>query len=477
MGIKFFQRLVGLISILFLARLLTPEDFAIVALVAITVHFFDILSNAGSEQYIIQKGRVSIDDLNTAWTIDLSMKSLLWVMLILSAPLAATFFENPELENALLAASFILLINAAKNPGLFLKKQNFEYGQIFWLSVLQRVLTFIIVIAIAYIEQSYWALIIGDIVSSIIYTAGSYKIDKHRPKLCFDEWKTQWHFSGWLLLKSIIGYIRSQIDILIVSKLFPHSQLGQYYMARDIAMLPSHNLLLPAIEPLLALFRTSRNDLEAFEFQVRLSLFVIISISIPISIFIFFFSESIVLTLLGSQWITAIPILSVMSLLLFYFSIILILEQSLLALQKTRTVFLYDLVSLIFITTGLLLSYDSSLTEIGLIRGLLGITTMLFLVAYMKHLIGLKVFRLLILTLPVISASLLSSWIIISVSYEFEEPVFNLIEELVLYVFLFCLFSALFFFKVQLQEVNKLKVIFLNYLNNINFLKNKSGKL
>ena len=52
-GIKAFHRVVGLVSLLILARLLTPEDFALVALTSIVVHFFDILSNAGSEQYII----------------------------------------------------------------------------------------------------------------------------------------------------------------------------------------------------------------------------------------------------------------------------------------------------------------------------------------------------------------------------------------------------------------------------------------
>ena len=282
-GIKFFQRLVGLISILFLARLLTPEDFAIVALTAITVHFFDILSNAGSEQYIIQKDSVDEDDLNTAWTIDITMKFMLWVTLITGSSLIASFFEQPELETALYASSIILIINAAKNPGLLLKKQNFEYKKIFWLSVIQRLATFVIVITIAYIERSYWALIIGDIISSLIFTVGSYKIDQHKARLCFSHWRKQWHFSSWLLLKGIVGYTRSQIDTLIVSKFFPQAQLGQYYMARDIAMIPSQNLLSPAIEPLLAAFKQSRNNFPNLEFQVRFSLFIVAFISIPIS--------------------------------------------------------------------------------------------------------------------------------------------------------------------------------------------------
>ena len=94
-GIKAVQRSLGLISLLILARLLTPEDFGLIALVSITVHFFDILSNVGSEQYIIQKQAVSEEDLNTAWTIDLLMKAALWLLLMLCAPLLAEFFEQP----------------------------------------------------------------------------------------------------------------------------------------------------------------------------------------------------------------------------------------------------------------------------------------------------------------------------------------------------------------------------------------------
>lgn len=463
-GIKFFQRFVGLISILFLARLLTPDDFAIVALTAIVVHFFDMLSNAGSEQYIIQKGHVDTDDLNTAWTIDITMKSILWLILISGSSQIASFFEQPELEMALYASSVILIINAAKNPGLFLKKQNLEYGQIFFLSVIQRLSTFIIVISIAYIERSYWALIIGDIISSLIFTIGSYKIDNHKARLCFSQWQKQWSFSFWLLLKGIIGYTRSQIDTLIVSKFYPSALLGQYYMARDLAMMPSHNLLSPAIEPLLAAFKHSREDKKSLEYQVRFSIFIVALASIPMSMFMWFFPQPIIDTLLGTQWKEATGLLSALSLLLLYFSFILVLEQCLLSLKKVKALFWYDVFSLILITAGMLMltMVSHSLESLAYARGILGIITMMALFIYIRRILNIKILRILLLIAPIFSISSISIYL----SLQFEPIMQYPLAQLMQYLFIFCvsyiLFITVFFITIDIDEIKTLKQLILS---------------
>jgi lipopolysaccharide exporter len=66
LAIQLFQRSLGLISTLILARLLLPEYFGIVAMVAILLHFFETLADAGNKHSIIQKTDVTDQDLNTA---------------------------------------------------------------------------------------------------------------------------------------------------------------------------------------------------------------------------------------------------------------------------------------------------------------------------------------------------------------------------------------------------------------------------
>ncbi len=344
-----------------------------------------------------RKIAVDKNDLNTAWTIDLIIKTGLWLILMISSPFAASYFEQPQLEQALYVGSFILIINAAKNPGLFLLKQNFDYDYIFRLSVVQKLASFAVAIVIAVQYRSFWALIIADIVASIIFTLGSYFIHAHRPKLCLLKIKEQWHFSQWLLFKGVIGYTRSQIDTLLVSKFFPAAQLGHYYMARDIAMMPSHNLLQPAIEPLLAAFKTARNQKDKLENQVNLSLFVVALIAIPTGIYIWYFPAPIIGTLLGDQWTGANEVLGVMALLFLYFSFIQIFEQLMIAMQKVKALFLYDLFSLVFIFIVLYSLISDQLVEFALLRGLLGVVTTLAIFVYIRSFLRIGNVRLLVM--------------------------------------------------------------------------------
>lgn len=384
-SIKLVQRLLGLISLIILARLLTPDDFAIVALSAIVVYFFDVLSQAGSEQYIIQKTKVSTDDLNTAWTIDIIMKFIMMLLLILSSPFIAQFFNQPALENVLYVASIVLLIDALKNPGIYLFKQDLAYKSLFWLSVFQKLLSFILVISIAYYYRTYWALIIGDILSSLIFTAGTYYIHHFKPKWSLTHKKQQWSFSKWLLLKNIVGYIRAQVDTLFVSKFFPSAQIGQYYMTRNIAMLPAQNILTPAIEPLLASFSVDKNAPKKLTKQINLSLILVSVTVIPMCIFIAFFANSIVQVLLGEQWIESATTLTCFALLLFYFPYILVLEQALIVKNWLKRALLFDVASLLLVVAALLFSDIQLIEEVAIIRGSVGIFSAFILAIMVKR--------------------------------------------------------------------------------------------
>ena len=157
-------------------------------------------------------------------------------------------------------ASITLIINALKNPGLLLLKRNLDYKKVFYLSLVQRVASFITVISIALTWQSYWAFVIADLVGAAVFSLGAYKIQPFRPAFSLHKVSEQWLFSKWLLGKSIVGYLRSQIDTVLVAKFFSTPQLGNYHMARDVAMLPGYNILGPAIEPLLADFKDYKNN-------------------------------------------------------------------------------------------------------------------------------------------------------------------------------------------------------------------------
>lgn len=355
-GAKFISRLIGLVSTLILARILTPTDFAMIAIIAIVLHLFDILSHTGSEQYIVQKSEVCDGDLNTAWTLDILLKSLMCVLLIVIAPLISSFFEQAHLSFAIQVASITLIINALKNPGLLLLKRNLDYKKVFYLSLVQRIASFVTVIFVALNWQSYWAFVIADIVGAVVFTLGAYKIQPFRPAFSLLKVSEQWLFSKWLLGKSIVGYLRSQIDTVLVAKFFSTAQLGNYHMARDVAMLPGYNILGPAIEPLLADFKDHKNNPIKLGQRVSKVLCIVSFIVVPITTYIAFYPALIIDVLLGAQWVIAGEILGVMSLLFFYYCFLLVIESALTAMGKVKAIFIFDIVSLLVIA-GTLLTY------------------------------------------------------------------------------------------------------------------------
>ncbi|MBL4703262.1 MAG: oligosaccharide flippase family protein [Flavobacteriales bacterium] len=403
--INVFQKLVGVISTLILARLLTPNDFGIIAILAVTVHLIDILSDAGSQQYIIQKQGITSDDVNTAWTIDIIGKTSLTIVIWVLAPFIAETLDNPILTDAIRIISLSIPLKAFKNPGLMLLAKHFEYQKLFKLGMYQKLLSFAAVMITVLINPSYWAIVAGDIVSAVVLLTGSYYIDNFKPKFSLKRIVAQWSFTQWALLRGITGFLRSQADMLIVSKFFPTSSLGGYHMTRELALIPALSIVIPASEPLLSAISQSKHNQELLNYRIRLSLVTMIALLLPLSVFIYNYSELIVTVLLGNQWIEYHQLLSFFSILFFTYCVHALISDCFTALNKMRKLFLFDLVSTVFILTVLMLSIGVTIFEFSLIRGVSGVAIACALLILLNMLTEFGLTKLLVNTFPSFLAS------------------------------------------------------------------------
>jgi O-antigen/teichoic acid export membrane protein len=410
--IRFTQRGLGLVSTLILARLLTPADFGLVAIVAIVVQFFDVVATSGSAQYIIQKADLHDDDLNTAWTVDLIMKGCLQLILIAAAPTIADFYNKPELQMALWIASCSLPISALLNPGLTLLRKQLDYRRILRLSIIQKLLSFAAVMIVVVIEPSFWALIIGDLVSASAFTIGSYLIHTFRPRVSLSQVRTQWVFSQWILLKSVFGYTRSHIDTLLVSRSFGVAEVGKYHMVKHLTSIPATDIISPAIEPLLSAFSLSKKyQPDALPQQLRIALLVILFLITPLCFFIWYYPAPIIDTLLGTQWSSTYGVLSALSLLLFSFSLNQLFEYYCISQGQVKRVFGYDVASTMCVVGMLFFFPGDSLNEFALRRGLLGVAMALGFFLYVNHTLKLGIGRIVGLIVPIAVGCLIAVWV------------------------------------------------------------------
>lgn len=116
---------VGILTMLIFARILSVDEFGLIATATLVTAFFDLFSRLGTEAYLIKEVDPDSEDINTAWTIQLIIKLLIALTIFSFSSWTASYFNEPQLENILKALALIPLFLAFANIGIaLLKKRN-----------------------------------------------------------------------------------------------------------------------------------------------------------------------------------------------------------------------------------------------------------------------------------------------------------------------------------------------------------------
>jgi len=403
---SWIAKALGLISTIVLARLLTPEDFGLVAITMLVVHFLDVFANTGAQQFLLSKDDVNDDDLNTAWSLNMIFRVIITFALLVFAEPIAQFFEA-DLTAAFRVSAIILIIIGLTNPALSMAKRAFNYKGIFKLALVVKFISFVITITAAYYTRSYWALIIGTVSHYTIHAIGSYFVYPFMPKFCLKNIHEQWDYSKWILLRSFAGYIRSKGDAFIISKFFSTTDVGIFTIAKEFAMLVYEQIATPIAEIIMTSVQKARTDDGDLNYIIEKYLLILLSLILPIVCVISLYAESIVVIILGDKWLAAAPLLGILTLLGISTSLTMVFNSTLTALKLTKLTFKIDVITTVIILGTLFLLKGVALPDFALIRSLLDLIVLVSYFVFTKVIIGLSLrstFKNLIPTLTAVCA-------------------------------------------------------------------------
>ena len=305
------RRLIGPVSSMVLARLLTPEAFGVVTTMALVISFADLFTDAGFQKYLIQHEFKDETDLvqstNVAFWSNFIMSMVFWgVIAIFSEPLA-TLVGSPGLGHVMIVASVAIPITAFSSIQMALYKRNLDFKTLFKVRIVGIVIPFIVTIPLAFLLRSYWALILGSITQKVINAILLTYYSKWKPSFfySFEKLREMLSFTIWTLIESISIWLTNYVDVFIVG-----SMLSQYYLGlyKTSIVTVGHiiGIITATTTPILfSSLSRLQNDDDNFcrfflKFQKNVGLFVI-----PLSIGIFLFSDLVTIVLLGDQWMEA----------------------------------------------------------------------------------------------------------------------------------------------------------------------------
>ena len=224
-----------LLSNLLLTRLLFPEAFGVMALVNVAIQGLAMFSDIGLGSSIIQNPRGEEPRfLRTAWTLQVARGLMLWAGTVIIAWPVAAFYEEPSLFKFLPVAGCSVFISSFTTVNLFLANRKLQFARMTLLGLISQVLTLAAMLAMALQWRSVWALVAGTVVGSLVSTVLSYFLFPSPPmKFQFDRAAAHelFHFGKWIFVGTILGFIVTRLDRLVLGKFMTMSDLGVYSIA------------------------------------------------------------------------------------------------------------------------------------------------------------------------------------------------------------------------------------------------------
>lgn len=298
-----------------LARLLSPEDYGIVAVTVVFSTFFSLFSDMGIGAGIIQSKELSQNDVDNIFTFSIRLGVILcFAFIIFSYPMALFYKNKVFIPIGIFLATSLLFstLNIVPNAILLKQKKFLRIGQ---RTVILCIISGIIGIVFAYLGLKYYALVLQTAINSFFTFLWNYV--STRPKLVWKIKKESIlkikNYSSFLFAFNIINYFSRNTDNLLISKFMGTASLGYYDKAYKLMCYPTQNLthvITPILHPILSEYQ---ND-KAYIYERYLRVVKLLSLcGIFIMPFCFFASSDIIRIMFGEHWISSIPCFKWMS--------------------------------------------------------------------------------------------------------------------------------------------------------------------
>lgn len=348
---------ISLVVTAVLSRLLSPEDFGIVAIATIIINFFSIFTDMGISPAIVQNKELTKDDLSKLFSFTIWTGIMISLLFFLSSRFISEWYDSNILKPICQLLAIDLFFSSANiiPNALFYKEKKFKY--IAWRSFVIQITVGALSVCAALLGAGLYALIINPIISGMLLFGISYR--KYPQKLSITlglkALKKILNYSAYQFLFNIIYYFSRNLDKLLIGKYMPMSLLGYYEKSYRLMMLPLQNItyvITPVMHPVLSDFQKDINKLAtSYEKIIHLLAFI----GLPLSIFLFFSAKEITLIIFGDQWMPSVPVFQILSLSV---GIQIILSSSgsiFQAAGDTRSLFICGLFSSTLNVTGMLI--------------------------------------------------------------------------------------------------------------------------
>jgi len=299
--------IIGMAGTIVLARLLTPKDFGMVAMVtAFSLLLFNVGLN-GFTEAIIQKKEITHQQVSTIFWIGIAISASLAIIFSLCSPLLARFYNEPRLIKISIVFSVGFVFSALATEHLALIMRSMKFQKIMVNEIAVGVISVALAIWMAKSGFGYWAIVVRQVSVPIMGATIAWLQCPWRPGLPArdPEIRPLMKFALNTFGYFTMDYFSRNLQKILLGWKWGSQELGNYDRSYQLFMLPMNQLTVPLSSVALAALSRLHNDLEKYRIFYTKSIASLSFIGFLLSAIMTVTGQDIILFLLGPQWQTA----------------------------------------------------------------------------------------------------------------------------------------------------------------------------
>jgi teichuronic acid exporter len=411
-----------------LARMITPEEFGVVALLSMFIGLAWVLVDGGLTSALIQRQDASyIDQCTVFWlniVTSVTVAGLLWVL----APLFAEFYGIEVIEPLTRLIALSIPIGALGSIHQTLFTKHLKFRSLMLVGFVSALFSGSVAVFLAWQGYGVWALSVQVICGSAITSIMLWIVSPWRPAFVFSLRSacSLFSFGGYILASSIVGIISGRLHTILIGKFYSLAELGYYNRAGNTTAMPGNILNDVLGRVAFPMFAETAQDKRRLKRGVSLALRSSMLLNVPVMLGVAVVAEPLIANVFGNQWLPAAPILQVLCIAGVLWPAHLINSQVLMAQGHSQLIFRLELlkksIGIVLILAGSL----NGLMGIAWSQVALSLVSFFINAHYTSRYLGYSAFDQIRDFFPIILISVIMAGAVHAVTFSVDEQLTSL---------------------------------------------------
>ena len=344
-------------SVVVLARLLTPQDYGLVAMVTAVSGFVALFKDMGLSMATIQKAEINHSQVSTLFWINVAVSFVLALILAVVAPIISWFYKEPKLTGITLALAGTFVFSGLTVQHQALLRRQMRFSVLAVIEIGSMGIGIATGIVLAWYGAGYWALVGLSAATALSNVALVWVFCGWRPGLPVRRAGIlpMVTFGGHLTGFGIVNYFARNFDNILLGRFYGADVLGLYSRAYNIMMLPLSNITWPMTSVAMPALSQIQNDPVRYKKYYIKLVTLLAFITMPLMVFLFVCADEVIGLLLGGQWSGAVDIFKILCIAAFIQPVAGTVGLVLVSLGQSKRFFTFGTINSIFIVISFIL--------------------------------------------------------------------------------------------------------------------------